>query len=121
MTDILIVDDDPVFGELLIDQLSNTRYSVEFHHGPFGTLNAIRAAQPKLVIMDVNMPGLNGASIGDLMRDTPGLQKTKILLFSSMHIDDLNELLATHHAHAVLQKSSSRGELMDVIAQLIRV
>lgn len=117
--DILIVDDDAVFGELLLDQLSTTRYDVGFHHGPFGTLNAIRAAKPRLVIMDVNMPGLHGAAIGDLMQKTTGLESTQILLFSSMDIEDLTLLLGVHHAHGALNKSVAKGELLATIARMI--
>ena len=67
MTDILIVDDDENFGQLTLERIETLSWSVAFHKGPFGTVNAIRTARPLLIIMDVNMPALDGVSIIEML------------------------------------------------------
>jgi CheY-like chemotaxis protein len=119
MIDILIVDDDDVFGALSLERFENTRWKVEFHHGPFGTVNAIRAAHPRLVIIDVNMPGLSGTSVSELVRKTPRLSNVKILLYSSMDQSALDQLVEQHGANAALHKSATKAQLIAKVAELI--
>ena len=119
MTDVLIVDDDDVFGELTLQRVESLAFSAAFHHGPFGTVNAIRAAQPRLVIMDVNMPGLDGTAIWELLRKQGLSRQTKVLLMSSLDQNQLDDLAARHGMDAALQKSASKAQLFTVIESLI--
>lgn len=119
MIDILIVDDDENFGQLTLERIETLSWSVAFHKGPFGTVNAIRAAKPLLIIMDVNMPGLDGASIYDLLRKQGVLRDTKVLLMSSLEKRELEAIAAAHDIHASLPKSATRAELALKINELI--
>lgn len=119
MIDVLIIDDDDLFGDLTLERFEGTRFRVKFHLGPFGTMNAIRAQQPKLVIMDVNMPGLDGTRISELMRKTPGLAHTRVLLYSSLDARELAALAETHQTDAVLPKSATREELLAKVESLL--
>lgn len=119
MTDILIIDDDEAFGELALERFGSTQWSVEFHHGPFGTVNAIRSLRPRLIIMDVNMPGLDGTRISDLIRKTAGFDGIRVLLYSSLDQRELDLLANVHGADAALHKSASRGEFMAKVDELL--
>lgn len=114
MTDILIVDDDEVFAELTMGRLESL-WRVAFHKGPFGTINAIRAQQPRLVIMDVNMPGLDGPALSELLRKQPALSHIKVLLMSSLDQRELKALASRFQIDAALHKSASRAELIATI------
>lgn len=119
MTDILIVDDDPVFGELTLERFESSPWKAAFHAGPFGTINALRAMHPRLILLDVNMPGLAGTRMGDLIRRTPGLRSMRILLFSSMDQRELEALVDEFGADGALHKSATRDELFAAVAPLV--
>ncbi|HKP63318.1 MAG TPA: response regulator [Polyangiales bacterium] len=119
MIDVLIVDDDEIFGQLTLERIETLSWSAMFHKGPFGTVNAIRAAKPRLIIMDVNMPGLDGAAIYDLLRKQDVLQDTRVLLMSSLEQRELEAIQQEHAIDASLPKSATRAELAAAIAQLI--
>jgi CheY-like chemotaxis protein len=119
MIDILIIDDDEVFGDLTLERFENTPWRVEFHQGPFGTMNAIRARQPKVVIMDVNMPGLDGTRISELIQKTPGLSHMRVLLHSSLDARELAALAQLHGVDAALPKSASREEFLAKVESLL--
>jgi DNA-binding response OmpR family regulator len=118
-TDILVIDDDELFGLSLVDRLKNERWSIAFHHGPFGTVNAIRAAHPKLLILDLNMPGLEGTRIHDLLRKQKGLSEMKVLLLSSTDSDELNRIANENGFDGALNKGATRAELVSAIHGLI--
>jgi CheY-like chemotaxis protein len=119
MIDILIVDDDENFGQLTLERIETLAWSVAFHKGPFGTVNAIRAAKPLLIIMDVNMPGLDGAAIYDLLCKQGVLRDTKVLLMSSLEKRELEAIAKEHNIHGSLTKSATRAELAAKIAEMI--
>jgi DNA-binding response OmpR family regulator len=121
MTDILIVDDDATFGELTLQRIEIMGWDVAFHLGPFGTINAIRAAKPRLLIMDVNMPGLEGTSIHGLLRKRGELMETKVLLVSSIDQKELDRLAAENGIDAALHKAASKTQLRTTIELLIGV
>lgn len=118
-TDVLVIDDDELFGLSLVDRLKNERWSVAFHHGPFGTVNAIRAAQPKLLILDLNMPGLEGTRILELLKKRNDLNRTKVLLLSSTEEDELKRIAAENGFDGALHKSASRAQLVEAIRELM--
>jgi CheY-like chemotaxis protein len=119
MIDILIVDDDENFGQLTLERIETLAWSVAFHKGPFGSVNAIRAAKPLLIIMDVNMPGLDGAAIHDLLLKQGVLRNTKVLLMSSLEERELEAIAKEHNIASSLSKSATRAELAAKISELI--
>ena len=119
MIDVLIIDDDEVYGELTLERFETTRWRAQFHKGPFGTMNVIRAVSPRLVIMDVNMPGLDGTRITDLLRKTPGLSGVRILLHSSLDPRELTALAQLHQVDAALPKSTSREAFLAQVDRLL--
>jgi len=119
MTEILVIDDDEIFGQLTVERLEDN-YTVAFHRGPFGTISAIRTHDPRLIIMDVNMPGLDGPSVFDLLRKEDSSQDIKLLLMSSLEQRELEEVAARAGIEDALHKSASRSELLAKIRSMLR-
>ena len=117
--DVLIIDDDELYGLSLVDRLKGERWKVAFHHGPFGTVNAIRAAHPKLLILDLNMPGLEGTRIYEMIRKRSDMNRTKVLLLSSTENAELNRIANENGFDGAVHKSAGRAELVAAIAALI--
>lgn len=114
MARILIVDDDPSFGELARQRLLSMGHTVDFHLGAFGTLNRARQGYDA-VVLDVYMPALDGTRLIHEIRGTAGLEKIKIVLASSMDPERLRELAAKHGADGFISKSSSKAELVRAV------
>lgn len=121
MTDILVIDDDAVYGALTIERLESTRWSAMFHLGPFGTVKVIRAVQPKLVILDINMPGLSGTGIADLIRRTKDLGDLRVMFHSSMDQKELETLAREHGADLALSKSSGLSDFLRGVDRLMQL
>lgn len=65
---ILIVDDEPMLTELLADYLSDMGYL------PFTASDSVQALEklkesPHLILLDINMPGMNGLELCKTIRD----------------------------------------------------
>jgi CheY-like chemotaxis protein len=85
---ILVVDDDQIICEVLNLALSN-HFEVKTLHSGAECLQVIDEFQPKLVILDIDMPGMNGY---DTCRKLREAQQTLPIIFLSS-CDTLTERL----------------------------
>ena len=69
--DILIVDDDPTIIEMLTELLLFEGYQVRSGRNGHEALAAIAAKRPALVLLDLQMPQMNGAEVIDALAETP--------------------------------------------------
>lgn len=89
---VFVVDDDPLFARLAVRavQLAFFKAQVQVHRLEDGRA-ALAAAQrqlPKLLLLDQNMPGMNGAEMLSRLREMPGGRDVRVVAISAS-LDDL--------------------------------
>jgi CheY-like chemotaxis protein len=80
---ILAVDDCPVQRELLMLQLESAGYSALVVETGEEALQAARSVAFDAVILDVNMPGMDGLQIGRALRADPATHGALIIMHTS--------------------------------------
>lgn len=80
---IYIVEDDPAIRELEQYALESSGYEVSGFESSEPFWQAMRAAAPELVILDVMLPGEDGFSILKKLRNTPSLRRMPILMVTA--------------------------------------
>jgi DNA-binding response OmpR family regulator len=120
MANILIIDDDAVFSEMVEQRLIRAGHQASVHLGPFGGTIAARKEGLDLIILDVFMPGLDGGSLLDLMRRDGALMRPRVIFCSSMDATPLRELAARHHADGWIPKSAGRQQLLGYVDQVLQ-
>jgi len=80
--DIIVIDDDPMVGELSRDLLTDEGYNVLLVQESLKALSAIRANMPRLIITDIMMPGISGMDICKEVKTDPALKHIKIIVVS---------------------------------------
>jgi DNA-binding response OmpR family regulator len=120
MIDVLVVDDDDEFGELIVQRLSAEGVSAALQSGPFGTINRMRRERPLLVILDINMPAISGQEVSKLIRSAEGLEGTKLLLMSSMDQVQLDLVKREVGADAAVTKGIDRVALLGIVRRLLQ-
>lgn len=99
---ILVVDDD---GPILLLMHNLLR---EFGFDPHGAssgaeaIEMARAHRPDLVLLDKNMPGMDGEEVIRRLRGEPGLEQVPILILSG-ELLDRDELQAIGATAAILK------------------
>jgi DNA-binding response OmpR family regulator len=81
--DILMVDDDPVTIASIGDLLVGSGYTVASAPTGEAALNAAPSLRPRLLILDVGMPGMDGYTLCRRMREHPATSNVPILFLSS--------------------------------------
>ncbi|MBS0660144.1 MAG: response regulator [Verrucomicrobia bacterium] len=84
-TRILIVDDDPNLARLssLILERAGA-FETRIENLPGRALQTVRDFRPDVILMDVDMPGRNGAEVAAQIRAEPGLPQPRILYFTAL-------------------------------------
>src|SRR5947208_17134985 len=62
-TRIMVVDDEPAIGKLLLHQLSGFGYQVSYIQDGLSALQRLTAERPDLALLDVMMPQISGWEI----------------------------------------------------------
>jgi CheY-like chemotaxis protein len=84
MARILIVDDDPVVLDLVRDLLLMQGHSVESAADGAQALARLAGERFDLLIIDRNMPVMDGIAAVAALRRDPRLASLKVLMFTSM-------------------------------------
>jgi diguanylate cyclase (GGDEF)-like protein len=85
---ILAVDDDPDSLSLVTKALEWEGYKVESAHSGEEALRKITKWEPNLVLLDVNMPGINGLQTLEFLRGSPDYIST-IFVSGSSNTEDV--------------------------------
>jgi signal transduction histidine kinase len=117
---ILIIDDDETFRYVLRQILNDQqRYDVlEANDGEQGLLR-VREDHPDLLVLDLQMPKVDGLEVLRLLKSDPGTSALPIIVSTSLHVDA--DLLAKlPEGVPVLPKQAlSRDRVNSMLQQLI--
>lgn len=118
MVRVLIIDDDDAFGGRAVRCLERDGFSARFHHGPFGSLHAIRETHSDVVLVDIDMPRLDGGLLVKMVRDAYGLGQTRIMLVGNHSDDQLEKLAMTVGAHGYVSKLAADLDFVGRIREI---
>jgi CheY-like chemotaxis protein len=80
---ILVVDDDPVGGALMEARLSKEGYSVVRTINGQKALAAAQHMKPALIVLDVEMPEMNGYTFMNELRKIDGIKDTPVIVLTA--------------------------------------
>lgn len=86
-TDIVIVDDDAVSGELTKNLLLAAGFSAYLVKRSIDALPAIKRRRPRLVITDLLLSGLDGLKLCRIIKNDPKLSAVKLVVVSQKGFD----------------------------------
>src|SRR5271154_5712155 len=81
---ILIVDDEANFREIFGMKLKAAGYRVETAEDGAKGVEKAKALKPALILMDVNMPVMDGATAVLKLRDDPETKGLKVVFLTSL-------------------------------------
>lgn len=115
---ILLADDEKEFVKALSTVLKNSNYSVDFAYDGEEAMDCLHGASYDAVILDINMPKLNGYDVLSSMRKE-GIKTPVIFLTARTQIDDKIEGFDLG-ADDYIPKPFSSDELLARLRVVIR-
>lgn len=102
---VLIVDDSATTREAVRLILEDEGFDVIAPDSVFGVTTLVMSERPDLILMDVNMPALEGNRIVELLRSRRWGQDAVVLLHSSLPEAELQQLTEDCGADGYLKKT----------------
>lgn len=83
MARVLVIEDEPGIAMVLRIALSDEGYEVITASDGLAGLKMLSSPPlPDVVFVDLNMPGLSGRSVVEIMHDAPGLRDIPVIILS---------------------------------------
>lgn len=121
MVDALIFDDDPDVGELVGEVLrARGLNSAHFPSGA-GVVQIVKDTRPRLVVLDIMMPGVDGLTACRAIRETPATRHVKIVILTAKHFVQDCEAAARYGADLFVRKPFDAAVLGAAIGKLLGV
>ncbi len=116
--EIIIVDDDPMVGNLSLDLITEVGFSALLVGDSRMALGSIREQKPRLVVMDILMPGLDGLSLLHTLKHDPETASIKVAVVSGKSFKAEIERAMSYGADVFIQKPYDVREFARKIVEL---
>ncbi len=119
---ILIIDDEEDFCKLVKKNIEQTGEFVVYiaTNGEDG-IGLVKEINPALVLLDIVMPGMDGAEVAAQIRDDESIQDTPIVFLTAIVRGDESDTQASFtKGYSLLSKTVTLKELIACIKENIR-
>ena len=116
---ILIVEDNPQNMRLLEMVLRARNYALLKATDGEEALDVAMRERPDLIIMDIQLPKLNGLEVTRKLRETPELRHTPIIGVTAYAMKGDKERVIESGCDAYLSKPINTRDLPEVIARML--
>ena len=117
---ILVVDNEPAATRMV--RLALERYSV-FEvcevNDPRGALTAARLFKPDLVLLDIEMPGMDGSDVARQLRAEDAFKQTPIIFMTSLVTEEEAAYRIFAGGSRVLAKPITMAKLVRCVGDLL--
>ena len=86
---VLVVDDDALVLRMTQMRLEKAGFAVITREHAIGTMQAINAEQPDVVVLDIRMPALTGPMLADLINRNARVGSVPVIFHSSENLSSL--------------------------------
>ena len=114
---ILVIEDDGGLRELLSESLVTEGYAVVTAPNGLAALEHISRQAPRLILLDMRMPIMDGWRFADAYRQLPGPHAPIIVVSGTM---DAADEAAAIHADSFLDKPFTLDELRDLVNRYLQ-
>jgi two-component system OmpR family response regulator len=115
---ILVAEDDPDIRLLIRTRLQMAGYEVDVARNGAEAITRIVGMQPDAVILDINMPEVDGFGVLAALKDMP--QRPAVLMLTARHSTEDVQRAISLGAKDYLSKPFTETQLLARVARLLR-
>ncbi|MBI4688365.1 MAG: response regulator [Nitrospirae bacterium] len=117
---ILLVDDSLMIHRIAAQILSEAGYKVlKAENGKKGHEMA-KTWGPALIIMDIEMPVMNGFEATSLIKSDPSTARIPVIIFTSLGSEEDIERAKNAGADGFINKPVDKDELLEVVRNVLK-
>jgi CheY-like chemotaxis protein len=114
-----LVEDNPDTVEFLVRRLNDSGYGVRIARNGIEALRAIEETVPAAVILDINLPLMNGDEVCRKMRQNPRTAEVPVVFVTAESEDRVRDLMDQAPARTLcLEKAIKTKSLLEALSKL---
>jgi DNA-binding response OmpR family regulator len=114
-TKILVIEDDRAVSELLTHILEGQNYEVSAAYDGIEGLNKVKSFEPELIILDINMPLMDGWQLLQALQSSPKTMSVPILMCTERTLmKEVEQALAMGASGYIMKPFSTERVLSKV-------
>jgi CheY-like chemotaxis protein len=118
---VLVVEDDEKSSRLMCELFRLRSYTPRAVATGALALEAARELSPKLILMDIQLPDMNGSAVLRALRADPATASIPVVAVTALAMDGDRERLLADGFDAYVSKPIDVATLVDQLVPLIRV
>ena len=115
MKKILVVDDCPVVLKVMDEMLTGLNYEVTTSHDGQDAVEKVEAASYNMIIVDMNMPRLNGIEFTKRAKQMPNCKFVPIVMLSSENDEEKISAAKQVGISTFLRKPVKESQLSTIL------
>jgi CheY-like chemotaxis protein len=117
MASALVIDDNRQAADSLCQLLDLLDVSAEASYGPRAAMLALNTTLPRVIFLDINMPGVDGFEVLAYLRRDPRLDETPVIVVTSDDQPETRRKALKLGAIGVIIKPATFGILESLLRQ----
>jgi len=120
-TFILLAEDDEAVAKVTTRYLELLNYRVLRSKNGEETIDMAQEHRPDIILMDIQMPGIDGLKVIDHLRKTPKTKNTPIIALTGLAMEGDSKRCLNAGADRYLSKPYRMQKLIDIMDELLAV
>lgn len=116
---ILVVEDNPLNQELVVDLLEAAGYSVLQAEDGLGLLERVKQKRPDLILLDLQLPGVDGFTLAHQLKADPETQSIPLLAMTAYAMPSDQAQALEAGCDGYLAKPLNTKELVQTITRIL--
>jgi len=117
---VLLVEDNEVNQLLTSSVLEREGFAVEIAGTSVQAMEILRSRMPDLILMDIQLPGLDGLSFARMLKADPSTEPIPIVALTAHAMNGDEQMLREAGMDAYVSKPVCAAQLLQVIAECCR-
>ncbi|HET8773366.1 MAG TPA: PAS domain S-box protein [Thermoanaerobaculia bacterium] len=119
-SDVLVIEDDATLLDVMAAQLGAKGLRVRTARSGWAALAAVSDRAPELIILDIDLPDLDGYGVVAELRNHPPYRHVPLLVYTGLDLTAAQRhRLELGPTRFLMKTRSSNGDLMAAVAQLL--
>ena len=114
---ILVVDDSREAAKAVKVHLDAAGYRVILAANALECVRMARQERPELILLDILMPGMDGATAAGVMREERELKSIPVVLLSALPEDEIQEKVRESGAQGYVAKPFTKDALLEMVSR----
>jgi CheY-like chemotaxis protein len=116
---VLVIDDSDIDRQVMVDLLMGAGFEVYELPSPIGATRKARELNVRAVVIDQNLPSLDGSKLAALFRTNAGMQDIRVVLVSSSDESQMQDIARQAKADAFIAKQRMHEVLVPTLKRLL--